>query len=90
MLLSAYRDHEDLISIGAYRRGSNPQVDLAIEVRDEIHAYLRQEVTQPSTIESARDQLLQLIRNCETRRQATASPQKSSSAGGTPIASALP
>ena len=28
-LLAAYREHEDLISIGAYRRGSNKIVDIA-------------------------------------------------------------
>ena len=38
-LLAAYRDHEDLISIGAYRRGSNPTVDVAIEMQDEIQRF---------------------------------------------------
>ena len=36
-LLAAYRDHEDLISIGAYRSGANPTVDAAIAMRDEIN-----------------------------------------------------
>jgi flagellum-specific ATP synthase len=90
MLLSAYREHEDLISIGAYRRGSNPQVDLAIEVREEIHAYLRQAVAQRSTVESARDELLQLIRTCENRRQGSANQQNPKTPGGSPIASAMP
>src|SRR5947199_1142116 len=38
-LLAAYRDHEDLISIGAYRPGANPTVDAAIAMRDEIHHF---------------------------------------------------
>ena len=41
-LLSAYREHEDLISVGAYRRGTNPAVDRAIELRNEINELLRQ------------------------------------------------
>ena len=32
-LLAAYRDHEDLISIGAYHRGSNKTVDAAIDMQ---------------------------------------------------------
>jgi len=41
-LLSAYRAAEDLISIGAYQRGSNPEVDRAIALLDRINAFLRQ------------------------------------------------
>ncbi|MCA9100208.1 MAG: FliI/YscN family ATPase [Planctomycetales bacterium] len=87
MLLSAYRDHEDLISIGAYRRGSNPTVDLAVDVREEIHQYLRQRVNERSTIESARNDLLELIRTCQGRRQGAANQQRTDTAGGSPIAS---
>lgn len=61
-LLAAYRDHEDLISIGAYRKGSNPRVDRAIELQDEIHAFLRQAVDEQSTLEQAIQHLMQLHR----------------------------
>ena len=57
-LLGAYRDHQDLISIGAYRRGSNKTVDAAIDMQDAINRYLRQPVEQPSTLADAREQLL--------------------------------
>jgi flagellum-specific ATP synthase len=71
-LLSAYRDHEDLISIGAYRRGSNPIVDLSIDTRDELDRFLRQRREEASTIEQARDDLVQFIRRCAQRRTAPA------------------
>jgi len=61
-LMAVYREHEDLISIGAYRRGSNPQVDLAIEMREPINSYLRQGVDEPSNVEQATDELLALAR----------------------------
>ncbi|MEN6452207.1 MAG: FliI/YscN family ATPase [Thermoguttaceae bacterium] len=64
-LLSAYRDHEDLISIGAYRRGSNRAVDAAIDLQDELNRYLRQRVDEPSSLEAARAQLLELYRKIE-------------------------
>lgn len=69
-LLATYRDHEDLISIGAYRRGSNPSVDVAIEMKDEIDKYLQQPVDKPSTLESAQHALLQLHHQCVARKQA--------------------
>src|SRR6185369_987982 len=43
-LLSAYSEHEDLLSIGAYRRGSQRAVDAAIDMRDAIEGFLRQTV----------------------------------------------
>ncbi len=66
-LLGAYRDHQDLISIGAYRRGSNKTVDAAIDMQDEISRYLRQPVEQPATLNDARGQLLQLHRQYRER-----------------------
>jgi flagellum-specific ATP synthase len=41
--LSAYRDAEDLIQIGAYVDGKNPDVDRAIQLMPKIRSYLRQE-----------------------------------------------
>ncbi len=40
--ISVYRDNEDLISIGAYQRGSNPQIDRAIAMQPEIDQFLSQ------------------------------------------------
>jgi flagellum-specific ATP synthase len=33
---------EDLISVGAYRKGTNPTTDRAIALMDKINAFLRQ------------------------------------------------
>jgi flagellum-specific ATP synthase len=67
-LLSAYRDHEDLISIGAYRRGANPNVDTAIEMLDAINGYLRQRIEERSSVEQARGELVKLAQACQARR----------------------
>ena len=66
-LLAAYRDHEDLISIGAYRRGGNKLVDAAIDMQDDLNGYLRQQVDQPSSIDDARLGLLALCQKAEQR-----------------------
>ncbi len=73
-VLAAQRDHEDLISIGAYRRGSNRHVDLAIELQTEINAFLRQRVDERSTVDQVRELLIQLQRRMQTRPQAPAAP----------------
>lgn len=45
-VLSTYRKAYDLISIGAYKEGSDPRVDHAIKSIDRITAYLRQDITE--------------------------------------------
>jgi len=40
--LSTYRKYEDMITIGAYKEGSNPKVDYAIKMIDTLNRYLRQ------------------------------------------------
>ncbi|MGI6524325.1 MAG: FliI/YscN family ATPase [Bdellovibrionota bacterium] len=41
-LLATYRDNEDLITIGAYKRGQNPKVDLAVSLNDKLIEFLKQ------------------------------------------------
>lgn len=66
-LLGAHRDHEDLLSIGAYRRGSNRAVDLALEHWDPMQQFLRQGIDERSTIEQSRESLLALRRRAAER-----------------------
>jgi flagellum-specific ATP synthase len=59
-LLAAYRDHEDLIAVGAYRSGANREVDQAIALRDELLRLLRQDVGQSWTVSAARRAFIEL------------------------------
>jgi flagellum-specific ATP synthase len=81
-LLAAHRSHEDLISVGAYRRGSNKTVDVALEMMEEITAYLRQPVEQSANLEEARQGLMQLNENYQRHLQAA--PAASPSPGTLP------
>ncbi|HKM17068.1 MAG TPA: FliI/YscN family ATPase, partial [Limnochordia bacterium] len=47
--LATYREAEDLINIGAYVSGANPQIDDAIQYIDTINDYLRQPADQGSS-----------------------------------------
>lgn len=57
-LLSVYRDSEDLINIGAYQRGTNPQIDKAIQFIDIINEYCRQRTTEKVTLQQAQERLV--------------------------------
>jgi flagellum-specific ATP synthase len=59
-LLAALREHEDLISLGAYRAGTQPLVDAALALRPAIHNYLRQAQDESSRFEDAQTELLAL------------------------------
>lgn len=74
-LLAVYREHEDLISIGAYRRGSNKKVDAAIDMQDELNKFLRQQVDERSSVEDAKKVLLQLFQ-AYTAKTGGATPGK--------------
>ncbi len=41
-ILSVYRDAEDLLQIGAYRKGANPTLDRALELMPAVRAFLSQ------------------------------------------------
>lgn len=53
MLLAAYREAEDLISIGAYQPGSTPLVDEAIRKLPRMQEFLAQPVGEPADMAGA-------------------------------------
>lgn len=55
--MSAYRKVEDMINIGAYARGSNPEIDEAITAMPAINAFLCQDVGDPQSLEQSMAQL---------------------------------
>jgi flagellum-specific ATP synthase len=73
-LLAAYRDHEDLISIGAYRKGANRNVDAALEMREEFDRFLRQRIEEPVTLADASTALIELGDRAKARTAALAAP----------------
>lgn len=45
-LLSVYEEAEDLINIGAYKKGNNEKIDLALEKIDKITEFLKQGINE--------------------------------------------
>jgi flagellum-specific ATP synthase len=60
-LLSVYKQNEDLINVGAYVKGSNPRIDLAIEKFPLIENFLKQRYDQASNRELAISQLAEVL-----------------------------
>lgn len=60
-LMAAYRDAEDLIQIGAYVGGKNPEVDRAIRLMPQIRQYLCQSVAEPVSLDASVRGLVELL-----------------------------
>ena len=50
-ILAAYRENEELIRLGAYARGSDADVDEALEKMSAIQSFLYQNLRESSTLE---------------------------------------
>ncbi|HZG84400.1 flagellar protein export ATPase FliI [Paenibacillus sp.] len=57
-LLAVYRDAEDLINIGAYKAGSNLEIDKAIDSIQAIHGFTRQATDEKTTLQEAQETLI--------------------------------
>jgi flagellum-specific ATP synthase len=61
-LLSTYINSEDLINIGAYKKGSSPEIDEAIMRYPQILNFLKQGTSEKVSIDESIQELLQLVR----------------------------
>ncbi len=82
-LLAAHAEHEDLLSIGAYRRGSNRLVDVAVEMRETIESFLRQEVTKAAPFDKVLEQIMSIASQCQSKLNAAAPAASAAMSSGT-------
>jgi flagellum-specific ATP synthase len=60
-LVAAWREGRDLVEIGAYRSGANPELDRAIALLPTVRAFLSQGVRESSTLAETRALLAALV-----------------------------
>jgi len=60
-LLATYKQNEDLINIGAYKKGSNKKIDEAINKIDIINEFLKQEKNEKMSFEESLSLLKKLF-----------------------------
>ncbi len=65
-LMASYKESEDLINVGAYAQGTNPKVDKAIHVYNDIQNLLRQEIDASMTINEVFEEMMDIARKAET------------------------
>jgi flagellum-specific ATP synthase len=56
-LMATYKKAEDMINIGAYKKGSNPKIDLALSRHDRINDFLQQRAEDKVTRDAAVQEL---------------------------------
>ena len=60
-MMATYQDNQDLISIGAYKSGSNPELDVAIAHMPGIDGFLQQSVDHKVDYEQTVRQLAEVV-----------------------------
>ncbi len=60
-ILATYKEAEDLINIGAYVKGSNPQIDHALSKINQMRGYLKQDIFEKALYDQTMDRLNYLI-----------------------------
>ncbi|MBW2260734.1 MAG: FliI/YscN family ATPase [Deltaproteobacteria bacterium] len=64
--LALYEEHRDLITVGAYRKGSDPMLDRAVAIAPDLEAYLAQERDERPGLQDSVDALVRLWRENRT------------------------
>ncbi|RLC29283.1 MAG: flagellar protein export ATPase FliI [Deltaproteobacteria bacterium] len=60
-ILAVYKKSEDLINIGAYAAGSNPEIDYAVSMISKLNDYLIQDINEDANFEDSVQQLEKLL-----------------------------
>ncbi|MDO4550305.1 MAG: FliI/YscN family ATPase [Planctomycetia bacterium] len=60
-MLALWKEKEDVITLGVYRSGTNPELDRVIATRENVLSFLKQDVAVSCDLDTARQQLLSLV-----------------------------
>ncbi len=64
-IMSLYRENKDLIDVGMYNPGTNPKLDIAIELMPQINAFLQQRTSDSVTMESTIGTLISMMKDVD-------------------------
>jgi len=74
--MATFKKVEDMVNIGAYQKGANPEVDKAITMVGPINQFLRQLVAEQEPIDSAMAKLHALVNDGQTQAPPAGQPQQ--------------
>ena len=87
--ISTYEDMAELIRLGAYRRGSNPEVDEAIYYYPRIEEFMRQTKDDHSDLATSYSLLADVLAPPEDPVAALEADLQAETAGAQPVAGTL-
>lgn len=64
-LMAVYREAEDLINIGAYKKGSNNKIDTAIDLIEDIENFLKQDVDASPSFQETLNNMKNIVENIQ-------------------------
>ena len=64
-LMSLYRENKDLIDVGMYVPGTNPKLDIAIQMMPQINAFLQQRTSDTVSMDTTVQTLVDMMRDVE-------------------------
>ncbi len=65
-IIATYKESEDLINIGAYKKGANKKIDKALEIIDNVNDFLTQDILEKFTYDETLEIIKNLIINSDT------------------------
>ncbi|WP_293446468.1 FliI/YscN family ATPase [Persephonella sp.] len=60
-LETTYRESEDMINLGLYKKGTTPKIDLAIQIHKDMEEFIKQDMRMKVSFEESINQLEELI-----------------------------
>ena len=64
-IMALYRENKDLIDVGMYQPGSNPKLDIAIEMMPKINAFLQQRTSDIVSMDTTISTLVDMMKDVE-------------------------
>lgn len=60
-ILAMYRENKDLIDVGMYQQGTNPKLDIAIEMMPRVNAFLQQRTADSVNMDDTINTLIEMM-----------------------------
>lgn len=89
-VLAVWKDIEDLVNIGAYVPGANPEYDVAVQSRGQLEAFLAQDRTVGVTLDESFAALQAVAAEIESLEKSCRARQPSVRSGGPPPVATQP
>ncbi|MCI1273207.1 MAG: FliI/YscN family ATPase [Clostridiaceae bacterium] len=64
-IMALYRENKDLIDVGMYQQGSNPKLDIAIQMMPQVNAFLQQRTSDSVSMETTIQTLVDMMKDVD-------------------------